>query len=164
MYKYSCFCQLYLYICIMIDELVTRIRAFNRFYTSIIGLLDKQYLDSEFSLTEVRIMFELYHHPDGMKASELIDLLSLDKGYLSRLIQNLEKKKLVLKKQSERDGRIFHLHLSRKGNDVFACLNNASQAQVKNMLFNFTEADIIALTGHMDAIRNIFEKSTPQIR
>ena len=160
MYKYSCFCQLYLYICIMIDEQIIRIRAFNRFYTSIIGLLDKQYLDSEFSLTEVRIMFELHHHPGGMTASDLIDLLKLDKGYLSRLIQNLEKKKLLLKKQSERDGRVFQLHLSPKGDNVFLGLNNASQAQVKDMLSNFTEADIVALTGHMDAIRNIFEKSS----
>jgi DNA-binding MarR family transcriptional regulator len=143
----------------MIDEHVARIRAFNRFYTSIIGLLDN-YLDSEFSLTEVRIMYELHHHPDGMTASNLIDLLNLDKGYLSRLLQTLEKKKLVLKKQSERDGRVFQVQLSPKGNDIFSGLNNASQAQVKAMLSTFTEADIIALTAHMDAIRDIFEKST----
>ena len=144
----------------MIDEYVARIRAFNRFYTSIIGLLDKQYLESEFSLTEVRIMFELHHHPDGMTAGDLINLLSLDKGYLSRLLQTLEKKKLIMKRQSERDGRIFQLQMSPKGNDVFSGLNNASQAQVKDMLSRFTESDIMALTGHMDAIRNIFEKST----
>lgn len=143
----------------MIDEQISRIRAFNRFYTSIIGLLDKQYLDSEFSLTEVRIMFELHRHPDGMTASDLIDLLNLDKGYLSRLLQVLEKKKLILKKKSDRDGRVFHLHLSTKGSNVFEGLNNQSQTQVKDMLSNFTEADVTALTGHMDGIRNIFEKS-----
>lgn len=143
----------------MIDEYVARIRAFNRFYTSIIGLLNK-YLNSDFSLTEVRIMFELHHHPDGMTASDLIDLLNLDKGYLSRLLQILEKKKLILKKKSEQDGRVFFLHLSPNGKTVFSGLNDASQAQVKDMLSTFTEADIIALTGHMDAIRNIFEKST----
>ncbi|MCO5947609.1 MarR family winged helix-turn-helix transcriptional regulator [Mucilaginibacter flavidus] len=140
----------------MIDEYVARIRAFNRFYTSVIGLLDK-YLDSEFSLTEVRIIFELYHHPDGMTASDLIDLLNLDKGYLSRLLQNLEKKGLILKKQSEQDGRVFKLQLSSKGSDIFWGLNDTSQAQVKDMLSRFTEADIMALTGHMEAIRNIFE-------
>src|SRR3982751_3271446 len=114
----------------MIDEHIARIRAFNRFYTVIIGLLDK-YLDSKFSLTEARIMFELHYHPDGMTASDLIDLLSLDKGYLSRLLQVLEKKKLILKKKSDRDGRVFHLHLSTKGSNVFEGLNNASQTQVK---------------------------------
>jgi len=146
----------------MIDEQIARIRAFNRFYTSIIGLLDKQYLNSEFSLTEVRIMFELDHHPDGMTASNLIDLLHLDKGYLSRLLQILEKKDLILKKQSDQDGRVFQLHLSAKGRDVFSDLNNASQAQVKNILSNLTEADIMGLTVHMDAIMSIFENRLPK--
>ena len=58
----------------MYKDEIAQIRLFNRYYTSVIGLLDKHYLNSDFSLTETRIMFELYHKADGLTASELIEV------------------------------------------------------------------------------------------
>jgi DNA-binding MarR family transcriptional regulator len=144
----------------MIEDKIARIRSFNRYYTSVIGLLDKQYLNSEFSLTEARILYELYHCMDGMTAKDIIELLNLDKGYLSRILQSFEKRKLIEKRQSENDKRSFYLYLSPNGSAVFSKLNIASQQQVADLLTAFTEREINELTDHMEAIRNILEKST----
>jgi DNA-binding MarR family transcriptional regulator len=143
----------------MNNEYIAGLRLFNRFYTSIIGLLDKQYLKTEFSLTEVRILYELAHHPEGMTAKDLTELLGLDKGYLSRMLQIFEKKKLITKKQSDLDKRAFFLYLSPKGNKVFAGLNEASQQHAADLLSSLGDAEAAKLIGHMDAIRNIFENS-----
>ena len=144
----------------MIEDKIAQIRSFNRYYTSVIGLLDKQYLNSEFSLTEARILYELYQCTDGMTAKDIIELLYLDKGYLSRILQSFEKRKLIEKKQSVNDKRSFYLYLSPKGSAVFSKLNNASEQQVADLITAFTEGEINQLTDHMDAIRNILEKST----
>lgn len=144
----------------MIEDKIAQIRSFNRYYTSVTGLLDKQYLNSEFSLTEARIMYELYHCPDGMTAKDIIELLNLDKGYLSRMLQSFEKRKLIEKRQSVSDKRSFYLYLSQIGSAVVSKLNNASQQQVADMLATFTEKEINELTGHMEAIRKILENST----
>lgn len=143
----------------MKEDDIAGLRSFNRFYTSIIGLLDKQYLNSEFSLTDVRIMYELYHCQQEMTATGLIDMLGLDKGYLSRMLQAFEKKKLIEKKQSAADKRAFYLYLSQNGKDVFTKLSDVSQQQAANLLSNLNEKESAALIGHMEAIRNILEKS-----
>ncbi|HEY8969317.1 MAG TPA: MarR family transcriptional regulator, partial [Puia sp.] len=65
----------------MTQRVVDEVRAFSRFYTEVIGLLDQCILNSPFSLPEARIMYELYHR-DGVQAGELTTLLGLDKGYL----------------------------------------------------------------------------------
>jgi len=144
----------------MIEDKIARIRSFNRYYTSVIGLLDKQYLNSEFSLTEARVMYELYHRADGMTAKEIIELLNLDKGYLSRILRSFEKRKLIEKRQSINDKRSFYLYLSPNGSNVFSKLNNASHQQVADLITAFTETEINQLIDHMDAIRSILEKST----
>jgi len=144
----------------MNNEHIAKLRLFNRFYTSVIGLLDKQYLNSEFSLTEVRILYELAHHPEGMTATELVEMLGLDKGYLSRMLQAFEKKKLIATRQSSADKRAFFLSLSTEGNKLFAGLNDASQQQASDLLSSLGDAKAAELIGHMDAIRNIFENLT----
>jgi DNA-binding MarR family transcriptional regulator len=143
----------------MNNEHIAKLRLFNRFYTSVIGLLDKQYLNSDFSLTEVRILYELAHRPQGMTATELVEMLGLDKGYLSRMLQVFEKKKLITKKQSDADKRAFFLCLSPAGNKVFAGLNYASQQHASALLSSLGDSEAADLIGHMDAIRNIFENS-----
>lgn len=143
----------------MDNEYIGRFWLFNRMYTSVIGLLDQQYLNSEFSLTEVRILYELAHQPEGMTAKDLTGLLGLDKGYLSRILQAFEKKELITKKQSDADKRAFFLFLSSTGNIVFAGLNDASQQHAAELLSSLGDAEARKLIGHMDAIRSIFENS-----
>src|ERR1700691_2119464 len=80
------------------------IRRFNRFYTRQIGLLNEGLLDSPFSLTEVRTLYELAHREQST-AVELCNELGLDAGYLSRILRKFAKKRLIAKKTSPKDGR-----------------------------------------------------------
>ena len=72
-----------------IDEQVELIRTFNRFYTKQIGLLDEGLLNSKYTLTEVRVLYEL-GHVDGLTATDIKKQLELDSGYLSRLLKKFE--------------------------------------------------------------------------
>ncbi|MDO3644018.1 MarR family winged helix-turn-helix transcriptional regulator [Mucilaginibacter sp. L3T2-6] len=143
----------------MNTEYIERLRLFNRFYTSVMGLLDKQYLDSNFSLTEVRVLYELANNVGEITATALIQLLHLDKGYLSRILRTFEKKKLIIKKQSATDKRAFFLQLSPQGEKIFTGLNAAAQQQAAHLLSSVGDADAASLIGHMDAIRNILTKT-----
>ena len=80
---------------------IANIRAFNRFYTRVLGLLDKYILNSQYTLPEVRILYELATH-ENLTASDLIETLHIDKGYLSRIILDLRLKKLVKAKGPNR--------------------------------------------------------------
>ena len=81
---------------------IANIRSFNRFYTRVLGLLDKYILNSQYTLSEVRILYELATH-ENLTASDLIETLHIDKGYLSRIILDLRIKK-TCSKQKIRSG------------------------------------------------------------
>src|SRR5271155_5503639 len=86
------------------QERVAAVRRFNRFYTRQLGVLRKTYLESPFSLGEARLLYEIAqrHSPT---ASEIIRALDLDAGYLSRVLQNFEKRGLIQRQISARDTR-----------------------------------------------------------
>ncbi len=137
---------------------IARFRAFNRFYTPIIGILNRHYLDSPFSLTEVRILFELHNAPKGMSASDLINLLHVDKGYLSRMLLAFEKQQLISKTPSTTDGRSMLLNLTKTGNSVFRGLDKASEQQASQILRGLSVAETNTLIGHMEGIQTILAK------
>jgi DNA-binding MarR family transcriptional regulator len=142
----------------MIQKDIDEIRAFNRFYTSIIDLLDNHILNSHYSLPEVRIMYELYHHK-SLTASNIITVLHLDKGYLSRILKQFEKKKLVAKTRSENDGRSVGISLTNLGTKEFEKLNTASNDQILNILSLLTQEETRDLLHHMKEIRDILQKA-----
>jgi DNA-binding MarR family transcriptional regulator len=116
------------------------VRRFNRFYTQKIGLLQKAYLRSPFSLTEARVLYELAHR-ELPTASELGKDLGLDAGYLSRILRGFEKKRLLTRKPSRTDGRQQLLSLTRKGEEAFAPLNVRSRAEISELLGTLTEPE-----------------------
>ena len=75
------------------ERVITQIREFNRFYTVLLEFLNRNYLDSGYSITETRILFELKQNCQ-MSANRLIEMLHLDKSYISRLIRNFEHEKI----------------------------------------------------------------------
>jgi DNA-binding MarR family transcriptional regulator/N-acetylglutamate synthase-like GNAT family acetyltransferase len=110
-----------------------RIRQFNRFYTKQIGVLNEGLLDSPFSLTEVRVLYELAHRTSPT-ASELAAGLNLDAGYLSRILGAFEKKKLIRRSPSNSDARQLHIDLTARGQQTFLPLEERSTTQVAGML------------------------------
>ena len=130
------------------------IRKFNRFYTRQIGLLRKGYLDSPFSLTEVRILYELAHR-ERPTASELSKELGIDPGYLSRTLQRFRKRGLIGRKLSSADARQAHLSLTKKGSAAFAPLEAKSQSQIAAMLGNLSALEQKRLVGAMHTIEKL---------
>ena len=106
---------------------IKELRAFNRFYTNIIGLLDMHILNSDYSLPEVRVMYELYHNT-ALTASDIITQFDIDKSYLSRILKKFEKNNLIRKVDSKTDKRAVVLHLSAKGKKEFENLYEAIAA------------------------------------
>ena len=139
-------------------KLIADVRAFNRFYTPVIGLLDQHILESNYSLPEVRILYELYHS-DNLMANDIIASLQIDKGYLSRILQQFQKKKLVSKKWSVKDGRAAHLSLTEKGRKEFEVLNESSDRQIRRMLEMLTEEECNRLVNNMMDIQTILSKT-----
>jgi DNA-binding MarR family transcriptional regulator len=136
---------------------VNKIRAFNRFYTMVLGLLDKHLLHSQFTLPEVRVMYEIYHQKK-ITSKEIAELLKMDKGYLSRILVSFDKKKLVERKANKIDGRLQEISLSAKGEKAFLALNLASENQIVELLSGLSSQEIEKLVAHMDEIQKILIK------
>src|SRR5215217_6402777 len=131
---------------------VNKVRAFNRFYTMILGLLDKHLLNSDFTLPEVRVMYEIYHRKK-ITSKEIAELLGMDKGYLSRILLSFDNKKLIDRKANKVDGRVQEISLSAKGEKEFLAINLASENQVVELLSGLNSQEIDKLVGHMDEIQ-----------
>ena len=112
---------------------VAAVRQFNRFYTRQIGLLQAGLLRSPFSLTEVRVLYELARC-NGWTAAELAKDLGLDPGYLSRILQTFEQRRWLEREACAADGRQLTLRLAAKGRRAFAPLDRRSSREVADML------------------------------
>lgn len=137
-----------------LGQRVAAVRRFNRFYTQKIGVLREGLLDSPFSLSEARVLYELAHR-EQPTATELGKDLGLDPGYLSRILRGFERRGLVRKTPSEADGRRNLLTLTRKGEEAFAPLNVRSRAEIGALLGSLTEAEQVRLVEAMHTIENL---------
>lgn len=133
------------------EDRIATVRGFNRFFTRYIGVLQEGMLQSEFTLTELRMLYELAHHGDQQPAA-LCRELGLDRGYASRIVSKFESAGLVSKVQSATDGRAKLLQLTEHGRAVFAPLDRRSREEVGEMLAQLDEADRLRL---LDAMRTI---------
>jgi DNA-binding MarR family transcriptional regulator len=136
---------------------ISEMRAFNRYYTSVIGILNKNFLNSKFTLTEIRVL-QAMRFREGITASEIIAVLNIDKSYLSRIILRLEKKKLISKKVSPEDGRSSSLYLTGAGEQEFEIVDAATHNQVKQILSQLSEKDCKNLIACMTQIKKILSK------
>src|ERR1700750_3033827 len=111
------------------DGRIAAVRAFNRFYTRKLGVLDQQLLKSPFSLSEARVLYELAHRQDPA-AKEIGIELGLDPGYLSRIVQKFCDDGLLTRKPLPSDRRQIRLGLTAKGRQAFARLERRLQDDV----------------------------------
>lgn len=141
----------------MKERSIRDIRAFSRFYTDLIGLLDQHLLHSAYSLAEARIIYEIWQSK-GITASHIMANMQIDKSYLSRLLQKLEKEKIITKERSTADARVTELSLTPKGQKTFEQLNKASDDQVAALLTPLTDEQSEQLSAHMKAIMLLLKK------
>ncbi len=140
------------------DGQVAAVRAFNRFYTRKLGVLDQQLLKSPYSLSEARVLYELAHRED-LSAKEIGSELGLDAGYLSRIVQNFDENGLLTRKPLPSDRRQFRLSLTAKGRQAFAKLERSSQEDVGAMLAALPSGGSQRLIGAMALIERLLGAS-----
>lgn len=137
-------------------EQISAVRAFNRFFLTQTGVLSEKVLHSALSLTEARIVFELAHQ-ENLTATDLCSVLRLDAGYLSRLLNKLERQGLIIKTRSSEDGRQRLLNLTAEGQDAFAIIDRRASAEISEMLSGLSEGDRMRLIKAMHTIEGILE-------
>lgn len=138
----------------MEQTIIKNIRAFNRYYTNLIGVLAQGYLKTHYTLTEARILFEI--SPIGkIDTSEIIASLLIDKSYLSRVLKKFEKNKLITKSKSEKDSRAWEISLTEEGIIELNLLNTLADKQLEDLLKDLSSTDIKQLSLHMNSIIDI---------
>jgi DNA-binding MarR family transcriptional regulator/GNAT superfamily N-acetyltransferase len=127
------------------------VRRFNRFYTRQIGVLRKNYLDSPYSLGEMRVLYELAHG-GATTASDIGRALDLDAGYLSRVLRSFEKRGFISRKTSRADARQSNIALTARGAKAFAPFEKRSQEFVGGMLGKLKPDEQARLVAAMESI------------
>jgi DNA-binding MarR family transcriptional regulator/GNAT superfamily N-acetyltransferase len=134
---------------------VKAVRAFNRFYTQRIGVL-KRYLDTDFTLTEVRVLYELAHRPP-LAARDLVRDLGLDPGYLSRMLRRFEQQGWLRRETAAHDGRQALLRLTQAGYDAFAPLQQKSRDEAAALLAAVPAAERPRLIGALRTVHRLLD-------
>jgi DNA-binding MarR family transcriptional regulator/GNAT superfamily N-acetyltransferase len=138
------------------DDEIAAVRAFNRFYTRKLGVLDQHLLKSPFSLSEARVLYELAHR-DDLAAKQIGSELGLDPGYLSRIIQSFDDKGLITRTPLASDRRQYCLSLTAKGRQTFARLDRSSHDEIAAMLAALGHSERAGLVDAMAIIERTLE-------
>ena len=138
------------------QELIDKIRSFNRFYTNIIGLLDRHFLDTPFSLTEGRVLYEI-SHTELCTAKKIRKSIDIDEGYLSRIIDKFIKQGVVRKTQAPEDRRLHIILLTEKGQREFSKLNDNSDKMISQLIEKLSEPERSELVQTMERIHELLD-------
>lgn len=133
---------------------ISIIRSFNRYYTNVLGLLDQHILESDLSLSEVRVLHEI-EKTEQCTSRMLADILCMDAGYLSRILKKFYKMGLLTKEKSSIDGRAQYLYLTSEGKDKMYDLNNSSDEQIAQIIKPLAESDRNCLVQNMTSVETI---------
>lgn len=142
------------------DHAVAAVRRFSRFYTSRIGALQEGLLNTRFSLTEARVLYELANR-DAPAASAIAGDLELDAGYLSRILQRFEQDGLLSRAPSATDRRQNVLTLTDAGRAAFAPLDARSRAEIAALLAPLPTTARADLVASMARIQCLLDRREP---
>ncbi|MCF7792244.1 MAG: MarR family winged helix-turn-helix transcriptional regulator [Victivallales bacterium] len=137
-------------------SVIEKIRQFTRFYAHFFGLYNNNFLESKFSLTEARVIFELGRNKKNT-AKELAENLKIDPGYLSRIIKSFEKEGYLIRKQCTKDARKHYLQLTSSGRKIRAKLDKSTNLQIENILEDLSEETKRILCNKMNEIEFILK-------
>ena len=141
------------------EEQTAAFRRFNRLYTRFIGTLQEGLLDSPYSLSEARVLYELATRSQPL-AREIAQELGMDAGYLSRILSKFNESGLLKRASSPEDGRQTHLTLTARGRAAFRDLNARADRQARNLLDTFAPASRRNLIQSMGAIEEVLTGET----
>jgi DNA-binding MarR family transcriptional regulator/GNAT superfamily N-acetyltransferase len=141
----------------MTDDLaqnVATVRAFSRFYTRLVGLLDEGMHELPYTMTEARVLFELGQQNETDLARLRSDL-GIDSGYMTRIVAGLQNRDLVATRKSATDGRRQILALTEAGSQVYEALDQRSADQIATLLQPLSPAQQRRVTTSMNEIRTV---------
>ena len=141
----------------MTNDTINSLREFNRFYTKIIGVINNHILESKYSLTEVRVMFEIYHNSQ-ITARQIKEIVEVDEGYLSRIIKKLVKQHIIKREKSKTDSRISTLELSKFGEETFLILNQNSSDSIAKLIRHLNLNEQAELIANFQKIKTLLTK------
>lgn len=133
---------------------IRNIREFNRFYTDFLGSLNKKVLNSKYSLPEARVLFEI-NNSRVCSAKDIVNILNIDKSYLSRILKKFQRDKLIYKKKSDEDARNYYLILSELGKKELAALESSVNTRINDLYDGLSEAERKTLEHSMQQIKKI---------
>jgi len=141
----------------MQQDIIADIRKFNRFYTIVLGILEKHVLDTGYSLTEARVILEIGFMRECI-ANDLVERLKIDRSYMSRIIAKLSKDELLIKESSPLDSRVSLIQLTPKGMALFKQLNEKSDEQIAELLQGLSQKEINEIHACMLLIQNKLDR------
>lgn len=147
------------------ETIIADIRQFNRFYTRTIGVLGNNLLGGDYSLAELRVLYEIANGEDVM-AADLVRTLGMDFGYVSRILAQFEKRGWLKRERSEDDARKSHLLLTAKGRKAFAAVNQQSRDEVAKLLEPLPWHRQVQLQAHLRQVQSLLtpRPTTPTVR
>lgn len=145
------------------SALVEAARDFNRFYTNFLGVLNKAYLDTPYTLTDARVLFEIGSH-DGISAVTLARDLQLDPAYLSRILKRFRAEILIETKPDPADLRSQIISVTDKGRTQFQELGRRSSAQIAERFDGLAPGEPQSIVAAMTTIRTLLApKAAPAL-
>ena len=133
------------------DDAIAALRAFNRFHTRLVGALDAHYLDSDLTLAEARLLYEVANRREVL-AAELQAELGLDAGYVSRILRRFESEGWISRSRGS-DARRRPIALTEAGRRKFEALDRESRARTGALIEKLPSVDRETLVRALDAVR-----------
>jgi len=145
----------------MDKKIIYDIRQFNRFYTKVLGLFNNQILDTDYSLTETRILFEISERTECI-ANNLVQELNIHRSYMSRILRRFEKEELIEKRSSLKDSRKNLLFLTKKGEELLDIIHIQSDEQINQLFNGLSDSEINEIRISMMIIKEKLNKNIKQ--
>ncbi|WP_433923487.1 MarR family winged helix-turn-helix transcriptional regulator [Paenibacillus taichungensis] len=143
--------------------MLTEMRRFNRFYTNILGVLDKHILGTGYSFAEARVIIEIGIQGESI-ANNLVDTLTIDRSYMSRIVSKLTREGLLMKVDSAADSRVSLIRLTEKGQELYGELNERSDQQIVKLMQGLEEEEIREVYASMMNIQDKLNKRAGETR
>ncbi|MDP2734069.1 MAG: bifunctional helix-turn-helix transcriptional regulator/GNAT family N-acetyltransferase, partial [Hoeflea sp.] len=141
---------------------VEAIRRFNRFHTKLVGALNEDLLASHLPLVQVRLLYDLAHS-ENMSAADLSASLSLNPGYLSRMLAQLESLDLIRRSPDPAHAKRLRIELTEKGHEFIGELEDKSRAEVAGLIGGLSETEQQSLVAAMARIEALLGQGTAEI-